>query len=92
MNRSVKINSYEKVTTHVINSFSVSVLDVVLFVSVTLNVFLKDANGVIVNCSQLTLTGTDYTNWGGDDNYILNYVSSKLGFTVSSDDELSGSA
>jgi len=38
------------------------------------------------------LTGTDYTNWGNDDNYIINMACQKLGLTPSSTVVVSGSA
>lgn len=61
------------------NQFSVSVSELILFQSVKISVILYDSDTNIPTDNRLyTLQGQDYTNWGGDDKYITDYVKSKL--------------
>lgn len=83
-NTKFSINEHQIVTTQIISSFTVSVSNVFLFESANLQVRLFDNNNNIANVFPLTLTGTDYTNWGGDDTYLYQYVADKMGYTLSS--------
>ena len=73
---------FDKTTVTTITSFSIEVTDVVLFTSVRLRVNLFDANGRRVDCNFLMVEGEDYVAWGNDDQYIVNFVSTKLGFVL----------
>ncbi len=64
-----------------VSSFRVTVTSLELFKSVTLNVQFFDEKNAIVDIKTLQISGTDYTNWNNDDNYIINYVATKYGFT-----------
>jgi hypothetical protein len=76
------IQPYDQVTVKVIYGFDVEVNTVILNTSARLSVRLYDQNNTIVNVQTLELTGEDYSNWGTDDNYIINYVVQKLGFVI----------
>jgi hypothetical protein len=39
------------------------------------------ASNIIVDQQMVLITGTDYANWGNDDNYIINYVLNKYQLT-----------
>ena len=64
-----------------VSSFRVTVVSLELFKSVTLNVQFFDEKNVIVDIKTVQISGTDYTNWNNDDNYIINYIATKYGFT-----------
>jgi hypothetical protein len=76
------IQPYDQVTVKVIYGFDVEVNTVILNTSARLSVRLYDQNKTIVNVQTMELTGQDYTNWGNDDNYVINYVAQKLGFVI----------
>ena len=83
------INDYKIVSTQIISSFTVSVSNVCLFESVSLQVRLFDNNNNIANIFPLLLSGSDYMNWGGDDTYLYQYVADKMGYTLSPVPEVS---
>jgi hypothetical protein len=72
----------EQITTKVVSSFDVQNIELVLFNSARIRVAILDENGNMLDLTFLTMEGEDYTNWGSDDNYIINYVATKLGFTI----------
>ena len=76
----VNINNYNLVQTNVINNIKIHINQIVLFTSLSLSVrFYQDTT--LVENRILTLTGTDYTDWGNDDNYIINFVLNTYGLT-----------
>jgi hypothetical protein len=81
-NSKVPINPFDQVTTKVITSFSVNVNNLVLNTSATLAVQLYDQSGMLIDMKMLEIRGDDYTNWGNNDEYIVNYVAQKLGFVI----------
>ena len=76
----VNINDYELVRTNTINNIKIHVNQIVLFNSISICVRLFHDNTLIEN-KMLEISGTDYTNWGNDDNYIVNIVLTKLGLS-----------
>ena len=64
-----------------VTSFTVSIYEVVLFVKARLRVALYD-NGTFISVKDIDIEGEDYLQWPQDDNYIINYVCNKLGFTL----------
>jgi hypothetical protein len=72
----------DKVTTLTIYSFTLDRIEVDLFNSARIRVNLMDKDNNRIDCTFVTLTGEDYKNWGNSDDYIINYVANKLGFTV----------
>jgi hypothetical protein len=64
----------------VINNIQVRVMNVVLYNSVSVYATLfSDKN--VIDTKSFLLTGTDYTDWGNDDDYIVNYALTQLGLT-----------
>ena len=61
----------------------IRVINLALFNSVNVNAVLFSGNDYIDSKTYL-LEGTDYTDWGSDDEYIVNYVLTKLGLTQAS--------
>ena len=37
-----------------------------------------DASNNLIITKSIVLTGTDYTNWGNNDQYLINYIESKI--------------
>jgi hypothetical protein len=52
--------------------------------SITFRVLLLDQNSQPLEVRTVLMAGTDYANWGNDDNYLLNFISSKCGLTIAS--------
>ena len=78
----VEIEPLEIVTVKHKHSFSVNIIDVRIFESVMISVDFFDENGGCIDRTRLHLSGEDYTNWGTDDNYLVNYVAAKYGMVV----------
>lgn len=74
----------DKVTTITIYSFTIDSIEVDLFNSARIRVYLMNQANVSIDCAFVTLAGEDYENWGNDDDYIINYVANSLGFTLQS--------
>ncbi len=79
-NIKVNINDYTFVQTSVINNIQINILKIDLFKGISLTVNLL-SNNKIIDTKIMNITGDDYTNWGNDDNYIINLVLSKLNLT-----------
>jgi len=80
----VQIVDYQKVITKTYSYITVQIRNVVLNTSVEIQVTFFDANKNMGDMKSVTLTGTEYTNWGNDDNYIINMACQKLGLTLAS--------
>jgi hypothetical protein len=63
-------------------SFSVDGLLMNLFVGVHVSVSIFDSEKTKIDTRTVYLTGEDYMNWNNDDQYIINKVAEKLGFTI----------
>jgi hypothetical protein len=77
-----QIVPYDQITTKVISGFDIQNIELVLFNSARIFVRLLDENGNMMDLKFITMEGEDYANWGSDDNYIINFVATKLGFTI----------
>ena len=80
--QTINIVPQDQTTVKTIESFSVTVVDFVLFQKVTLNVKLFDKNNNFISVQTIEVSGDDYTNWGSNDTYITNYVAQKLGLQI----------
>lgn len=81
---SYKVETVERTTTEIteIASFDIQIVSMIMFVNVTLSITTYDENNVYSETVNMTLSGDDYTNWGNDDNYLVDYVVEKLGLTL----------
>ena len=79
-NINVNIKDYELVKINIINNIQIYVNQLVLFNSISICVRLFHDNILIEN-QMLDISGTDYTNWGNDDNYIVDFVLTNLGLS-----------
>jgi hypothetical protein len=78
----VNIVPYENVITETYYYAIVNVLSLVLNTSVTCTVQLFDINRLLKRNDIVTLSGTDYTNWGSNDEYLVVTVLGKLGIQL----------
>ena len=60
------------------NSFTINILDFQLYKSVRIAVSIFNADDVLLYNRFYVLQGAEYTNWGNDDKYIVDYVKAKL--------------
>jgi len=79
---STPIQPSTEITTRIITSFTVSVIRLELFTSVTVNALLFGADGGFIEVKTLTLSGQDYLDWNNNDQYLINKVAEILGFTI----------
>ncbi len=49
--------------------------------SARFSVRLLDSTGGLIDIKFVELTGTDYDNWGDDDDYVVEYILSELGMS-----------
>jgi hypothetical protein len=61
-----------------INQFEIKVVELVLFKYVRIAVCLHDSEGKPIDWRYYVLDGTDYSNYGTDDTYVVNYVKRRL--------------
>ena len=78
----IEIEPLEFVTVHHKHSFSINIDDIKIFDYVMITVEFFDENGNCVDRTRLHLTGQDYSSWGADDNYLINYVAKKCGMKI----------
>ena len=74
---SVNVQDSPVIKTSIVNNIKITVNNLVLFSSATIIVNLFSDNTLIEN-QILPLSGTDYTDWGSNDQYIVDYVLNKL--------------
>ena len=78
----VNIVPVEKPQTPIIETaVCISIGTVDLGVSATINVQLLNANGSVVEVQQLVLEQPDYSYWGTDDRFVINWTLQKLGLS-----------
>lgn len=63
-------------------SIVVEVYDLVLRRSCKVRTYYMKEDGNSVYMTDDLLTGDDYTNWGSDDDYIVNWVCQKYGLVL----------
>jgi hypothetical protein len=73
---------FDETIVNKVYSISINVNNIVLFQSANIVVNFFDINKIFISTQLLTLAGDDYTNWGDDDEYIINYVATTLNITI----------
>ena len=58
--------------------FRYQVLEIVLFKSIRVAVYLFNESDVLIEAKQFTFDGTEYENWAQDDKYIINLIKQKI--------------
>lgn len=82
MTKFVEVVPVEIVTIKHKQYFSVNILRVEMFESVVISVLFYDETKAFLERVDLKLEGDDYTNWGKDDTYLVNYVATKYGMQL----------
>jgi hypothetical protein len=81
-NMSSTINNIQiNTSTSIINQVKISIDSLILYKSVSFTVYLMSSEYTIVDNKTFTLTDNEYTNWGNNDDYIVNYVLNQFGLT-----------
>lgn len=65
-----------------VTSFTYCVQHFIANQSITLSVNLYDSDGYVIDVKTIIMSGSDYQLWGLDDDYLLRYICSTLGFTM----------
>ena len=65
-------------TTKTINGFLINQVTIKPFTEANVVASLYDASNNLITTKSIVLTGTDYTNWGNNDQYLINYIESKI--------------
>ena len=77
----VEVLPKDFVTVNVANSVELRVSNLQIGSSVDVTVLVKDENGNIFKVQGVHIEGEEYSNWGSDDEYLVNLVLSKLDLT-----------
>lgn len=80
-NDNININPAQDTITNTYTAFSILRVDVVPNISANITFKLLGANNNILKIDNLVLVGSDYNNWGSDDDYLVNIICQKKGFT-----------
>jgi len=80
MNNTIPIEDFIYTRESTVNNIQIRVMNVELYKSVSVYVMLF-SDKTVVDTKNFLLTGDDYTSWGNDDDYIVNYVLTKLNLT-----------
>ncbi len=82
VNAGVPIEPATITETKTVASFDVRVTNLDLFKSVSVLATLKAADGAYCGVRSFTIEGAEYLAWNNDDQYLINLVAQKLGFTL----------
>ena len=65
-------------TTKSINGFLINNVAITPFTSASVIISLYDSSNNYIQNSTINLTGTNYTNWGNNDQYLITYIESQI--------------
>ena len=74
-----QITPYTITTITTIKSMCINLINLTLGTSATFSIQLYDENGNMFKNQMITLIDAAYTNWGGDDDYVIQYIATYLG-------------
>jgi hypothetical protein len=63
-------------------SFDLRVQNITLYKSAVICCVVYDSSSNMIKANNFELSGDDYTNWGGDDTYLINYAANLYGYTI----------
>ena len=72
----------DKTTTKTVVRFALDIIELILNTSATFRVITYDIDGASIETQFVVLDGTAYSNWGNNDEYVVQYVANQLGFTL----------
>ena len=56
----------------------IQILEIKMFESVRVAVYLKDANDMLIEAKQYLIEGQEYNAWADDDTYIVKLIKQKI--------------
>ena len=65
-------------TTKTINGFLINQVSITPFTSASVIISLYDSSNNYIQNSTINLTGTNYTSWGNNDQYLITYIESQI--------------
>ena len=65
-------------TTKSVNGFLINQVTITPFTSASIVISLYDLSNNYIQNSTLSLTGTNYTNWGNNDQYPITYIEGQI--------------
>lgn len=80
----VNVQPKDVITTRTINSIEIIETIVQLNTSAKVVVKLLDENQNLINIEVLSISETEYTDWGNDDQYIIDWSLTQLGLVAQS--------
>jgi hypothetical protein len=80
----VNVQPKDVITTRTINSIEIIETKVQLNTSAKVVIKLLDENQNLINIEVLTISETEYTDWGNDDQYIIDWSLTQLGLVAQS--------
>jgi len=72
----------DKTTTKTVVRFALDIIELVLNTSATFRVITYDIDGASIETQYVVLEGTAYSNWGNNDEYVVQYVANQLGYVI----------
>jgi hypothetical protein len=72
----------DKTITKTITRFTLDISELVINTLARFRVSQYDANDNLIDATNVTIEGEEYTNWRGDDTYVVNLISQKMGFII----------
>ena len=65
-------------TTKIVNGFLINNVSITPFTSASVIISLYDSSNNYIQNSTINLTGTNYTNWGNNDQYLITYIEGQI--------------
>ena len=72
----------DKTTTQTIIRFALDITELILNTSATFRVTSYGIEGRSIETQFVVLAGTAYSNWGNNDEYVVQYVANQLGYVI----------
>lgn len=72
----------DKTTTQTIIRFVLDITELILNTSATFRVISYGIDGKSIETQFVVLEGTAYSNWGNNDEYVVQYVANQLGYVI----------
>jgi len=65
-----------------VTKFSYTVHNFIAFTSISISVMLFSSSGKLLDVQNIVMQGDDYAQWGNDDNYLIQFIASSVGLTL----------
>lgn len=77
----IKVNDKTITTTSIVKSIEIESTKIVLNEYARFMVKLLDEQKRVLEVEVVELSGDDYSNWGSDDQYVVDFILNQLGLT-----------